>query len=186
MKYLKWIFLTFFLLLIAAALLRAPLFRFAFSYRSLSMRQGYVAQDTALVHYIQRKAEAEPDTLLPQVIDVALIATREQLEFNTGRSDNDPNLLIHSHRANCIGYAAFFCTVCNHILRHNHMNDRWVARHHVGQLYLLGTNVHHYFSDPFFYDHDFAVVENLHTGEIYAVDPSMSDCLLIDYVRLEK
>lgn len=173
------------LLMIAVVLLRAPLFRYFISYRSIGLRTNYAAQDTALTGFIQAKAAQEKTDELKDVIDLAMSATRQQLEFNTAKSDNDPNLLIHTHRANCIGYAAFFSTTFNHLVKKHRLSD-WKASPHVGQLFFLGHNVHKYFSDPFFYDHDFVVLENEYSGDVLAVDPSMSDCLLIDYVTYQK
>jgi len=186
MKVLGWSMVVLLLLLITAAVCRAPLYRWAFAYRAIGTRTSYQAKDTTLTHFIESKADQELTDSLSEIISLSLAATREKLDFSAAKSDNDPNLLIHSHRANCIGYAAFFTTTCNHLLAHRRLSDQWIARPLVGQLFLFGHNIHKYFSDPFFYDHDFAVVENVRTGQTYAVDPSMSDCLLIDYVTYEK
>lgn len=185
MKFLRWMLLVFFLLLIAGSVFRAQLFRHVIYYRSIGQRTEYQVRDTALSNFIERKAEHEKVAELADVIDLSMSATRHQLDFSTEKSENDPNKLIYTHTANCIGYAAFFSATCNYLLEKNKFSG-WKASPHIGQLYLFGHNVHKYFSDPFFYDHDFVVIENIHSGEVYAVDPSMSDCLLIDYVTYKK
>jgi hypothetical protein len=186
MKVLKWILLVGLLLLIAGAVWRGPLFRFFVTYRSIGLRTEYTATDTALTGYIERSEALAEGQEVTDIIHLALAITRDQLDFTTDKNESDPNKLIHTHTSNCVGYAAFFATTCNHLLRRHHLSDQWVARPHVGQLYVLGRNIHRYFSHPFFYDHDFATVQNIRTGEVYAVDPSMSDCLLIDYVSYGK
>ncbi len=59
---------------------------------------------------------------------------------------------------------------------------QWVARSQIGQLYFLGTYVHPYFHSPFSKDHDFVIIENKTTGEIFAVDPTVSDYLFIVFI----
>ena len=66
------------------------------------------------------------------------------------------------------------------------MSSTWTCTARVGQIYFLSTNIHEYFSDPFFKDHDFATIENSKTGEIYAVDPTVSDYLSIDFINYKK
>ena len=185
MKWFRWLLLAFFLLMVAGAILRAQLFRYMITYRSIGQRTEYVAKDTSLINFIERKAEHEKVKELSDVIELSMAATRHQLEFSTEKSENDPNRLIHTHTANCIGYAQFFTTTCNYLLKKNQFGS-WRASPHIGQLYFFGHNVHKYFSDPFFYDHDFVVIENSLSHEVYAVDPSMSDCLLIDFVTYKK
>lgn len=91
------------------------------------------------------------------------------------------NLLL-PRQANCVGYTTFFATTCNYLLEKNNLSDIWIAKPQVGQLYLLGVNIHNYFNSAFFKDHDFVTIENKKTGEIYAVDPTISDYLRIKEV----
>jgi hypothetical protein len=97
----------------------------------------------------------------------------------------DPNKLLISKHANCIGYAAFFSTVCNSLLEKNNLDQQWIAKPLIGQLYFLDKNIHPYFKSAFFKDHDFAVVKNKETGKVFAVDPSLNDYTGIDFVSYQ-
>ena len=62
------------------------------------------------------------------------------------------------------------------------LDDTWTAKPQIGQLYLLGTNIHQYFNHPFLKDHDFVAIENKQTGQILAVDPTVNDYFYIDFI----
>jgi hypothetical protein len=83
-----------------------------------------------------------------------------------------------------VGYAAFFATTCNYLLKKYHLDATWTAQPQAGKMYLLGENIHPYFHSPFFRDHDFVVIKNKVTGEILAVDPTIHDYLFINKVAL--
>ncbi|MBK8847678.1 MAG: hypothetical protein IPO27_14490 [Bacteroidetes bacterium] len=95
-------------------------------------------------------------------------------------------MLIDSKAANCIGYASFFVTTCNHLLKENNLDNSWKATSHIGHIYFLGKNIHVYFDLPLFKDHDFVTIENKTTGEIFAVDPTINDYLFIDFITYNK
>ncbi|CAK9254271.1 unnamed protein product [Sphagnum jensenii] len=120
------------------------------TYRATGPRTEYTPTDTALTGYIERSEALGEGKEIADIIDLSLAITRQQLNFSSDKNEVDPNRLVHTHTANCIGYAAFFATTCNHLLKRNHLSDHWLARPRVGQLYVLGRNVHHYFSNPFF------------------------------------
>jgi hypothetical protein len=98
----------------------------------------------------------------------------------------DPNKLIFTRTAHCVGYATFFATTCNQLLSEYGVADEWIAKPHAGQLYFLGANVHQYVNSSFFKDHDFVTIENKKTGRIFVVDPTINDYLFIDFVTYEK
>ncbi|WGU67484.1 hypothetical protein QIU19_07690 [Capnocytophaga canimorsus] len=82
-----------------------------------------------------------------------------------------------------MGYAQFFALVCNYMLKKNNLHKEWVAKVYIGKLKFLGNDIHQYFQSSFFKDHDFVVVENVRTQEIYAVDPTLYDYFVIKKVR---
>ena len=104
-------------------------------------------------------------------------------EITANENDVDPNKLITSRKAHCIGYASFFATTCNYLLKKYNLSDQWTAKPKVGQLYFIGQNIHKYFNSPFFKDHDFVTIENKKTDQIFAVDPTVYDYLLIDFIN---
>lgn len=154
---------------------RGCLYRHIVTYQSVGQRLVYPATADKLLEYLNT-----PDTRLKNpdiqaIIQLSLSKTAGQLYFTAAKNDNDPNLLMYSKSANCIGYAAFFTTACNYFLKKNGLDAEWTVSPRIGQLYLLETNVHHWFRSPFFKDHDFVVLENRTTGAVWAVDPTVYD-----------
>lgn len=99
-------------------------------------------------------------------------------------SIDDPNELLFTKETNCIGYAAFCATASNYLFRKNNLENEWIARPAIAQLYVLGVNIHPFFNSPFFKDHDMVVIENRITGDRLGVDPTVSDYLGIDQISI--
>jgi hypothetical protein len=186
MKFLKWTALAILTLAMVGVLCRGWFYRYLITYKSIGPRTTYSATNEKLVDYINTRADepAAPD--IEQIIKLGLSITSDQLNFTANKNDTDPNKLITSRTAHCVGYAAFFATTCNQLLAQHNLSTTWTAKPQVGQLYLLGTNVHSYFHTPFFKDHDFVTIENKVTGELFAVDPTVNDYLWIDFVTYAK
>lgn len=165
---------------------RGWLYRELITYRSIGQRTNYSITNKKLADYITTNTDKQNNTDAKEIIKQALSITSQQLNFTVAKNDNDPNKLINSKTAHCVGYAAFFSTTCNYLLQKNDLAGNWVARPQIGQLYLLGINVHPYFHSSFFKDHDFDIIENKNTGEILAVDPTINDYLHIDFVTFLK
>jgi len=144
-----------------------------------------VVTNDNLARYIEENNKGKSGDV-KDIIKSSLSLTSKQLKFTFSKNNNDPNLLIDSKSANCIGYAAFFSAVCNYQLKKNQLSDQWTARPQVARIYFLGMNIHRYFDTPFFKDHDFVIVENKNTGETFAVDPSVHDYLRIGFVTTKK
>ncbi len=155
------------------------------TYKSLGQRTSYEAKDSELIDFIEGRTDNQENLDVEEVIELALDLTTEQLNFTSSKNHNDPNKLIHSKTAHCVGYASFCSTAINYLLKKYELDNDWQAKPQIGQLYLFGTNVHHYFESAFFKDHDFVLIENKSTGEVFAVDPSLDDYLFIDFVTYE-
>ncbi len=173
-------------LIIAGFLLRGWLYRQLIIYESVGQRTVYAVQAPELVTYIEQECAGIENGDIQSIIQLGLSLTSRQLNFTTSNNNKDPNKLIESKTAHCVGYAAFFTSTCNFLLRKFNLDGAWTAKHQIGQLYLFGANIHHYFNTPFFKDHDFVTIENKATGVIFAVDPSVNDYLLIDFVNFKK
>ena len=167
-------------------LFRGWFYRHLVTYKSVGQRTNYSATDNKLVDYINASADEQTDPDIEQIIKLGLSITSEQLKFTANKNDTDPNKLITSKTAHCVGYASFFATTCNHLIDKHNLADTWTAKQQVGQLYFLGTNIHKYFNSSFFKDHDFVTIENKTTGEIFAVDPTVNDYLYIDFITYSK
>ena len=184
MKILKRIGIVALILILTVIVFRGWFYRHLITYKSIGKRTSYVANNPNLLQFIDsnsNKSELE----ITYIIKTSLSLTSKTLDFTDGANDKDPNQLITSKHANCIGYAAFFSTLCNQLLEKNNLNDQWVAKPLIGQLYFLNKNIHPYFKSAFFKDHDFAIIENKITGKVFAVDPSLNDYTGIEYVRFK-
>jgi hypothetical protein len=156
------------------------------TYKSVKIRTNYLATNIKLTDYIDANTDNQTDPDIKQIIKLGLSITSRKLNFTADKNDTDPNKLIISKTAHCVGYASFFATTCNYLLEKYILSDTWTAKPHAGQLHFLGTNIHKYFNSAFFKDHDFVTIENKKTGEILAVDPTVNDYLHIDFITYSK
>lgn len=186
MKIIKRIALTILILTAVGLLFRGWFYRHLVTYKSVGPRTNYSATDDKLVDFINASADKQSEPDIEQIIKLGLSITSEQLYFTSNKNDIDPNKLITSRTAHCVGYASFFATTCNHLLNKHNLADTWTAKPQAGQLYFLGINIHQYFHTPFFKDHDFVTIENKTTRQIFAVDPAINDYLFIDFVTCDK
>jgi hypothetical protein len=186
MKIIKWTALTILILTLVGFLFRGWFYRNLVTYKSTGARTSYTVKDVKLASSINASADEQVQPHIEEVIELALSITSEQLNFTAEKNDTDPNKLIVSQTANCVGYAAFFATTCNYLLVKHKLADTWIAKPQVGQLHFLDINIHQYISTPFFADHDFVTIENKTRGQIFAVDPTVSDYLDIDLVTYDK
>lgn len=182
MKSLKRAFLAIIILTTVGFLFRGWVYRQIVTYKSVGQRSAYEATNDNLIKYIEVNAGGKKDMDIENVINAGLSATSGQLHFSASQKSKDPNQLINSKAAHCVGYASFFATTCNYLLKKYKLSDQWVAKPQIGQLYLLGANIHTYFDSSFLRDHDFVTIENKTTGEILAVDPTVNDYLRIGFV----
>src|SRR5690606_12369383 len=173
------------ILIIVTILFRGPIFRSLITYDSIGERKNYPVTHPKLTHYIDSSSESFKDSDVEQIIKQSLSLTSRQLNFTIDKNDNDPNLLISSKTSHCVGYAHFFASTCNYLLNKHDLSKDWIAKPQIGQMSFLGIKMHQFFDSPFFKDHDFVVIENLMTGEKFAVDPTVRDYLWIDYVTYD-
>lgn len=183
MKFFKRVVWILFILIALTFMFRKPIYRGLITYRSIGERTNYTAKDKELIAYIEDKANKDEVRNVKDIIKISLSLTAQNLNFKTSHTENDPNVLIRSKNAHCVGYSAFFATSCNYLLKKYAFNDEWTAKRQIGQLFFFGTNIHQYVKSSFFKDHDFVIIENKKTEETFAVDPSVNDYFWIDIIR---
>jgi hypothetical protein len=186
MKFIKRTLIIILILTIVGLLFRGWFYRHLVTYKSVGLRTNYSATDKTLTDFFDANNDKQTDSDIKQIIKLGLSITSRQLNFTADKNDTDPNKLITSKTAHCVGYATFFATICNYLLDKYNLSDTWTAKPQVGQLYFLGTKIHKYFNSAFFKDHDFVTIENKITGEIVAVDPTVNDYLRIDFITYTK
>ncbi|MFB9077963.1 hypothetical protein ACFFLS_04755 [Flavobacterium procerum] len=186
MKIIKRIALAILILTAVGLVFRGWFYRHLVTYKSVGLRINYSATNDKLVDLINSSAGKQTDLDIEQIIELGLSITSKQLNFTVDKNNTDPNKLITSKTAHCVGYASFFATTCNELLKKYNLADTWTAKPQIGQLYFLGTNIHKYYNTPFFKDHDFVTIENKKTGQTFAVDPTVNDYLSINFVTYTK
>ena len=191
MKFIKRTLLIILIISTVGLLFRGWFYRHLVTYKSVKIRTNYLPTNIKLTDYIDANTEKQTQPDIKQIINLGLSITSRKLNFTVDKNDTDPNKLIISKTAHCVGYASFFATTCNYLLEKYNLSDTWTAKPQAGQLIFLGTNIHKYFTkffkDPdFIKDHDFVTIENKKTGEILAVDPTVNDYLRIDFITYNK
>jgi len=185
MKFIKRALLIILIISTVGLLFRGWFYRHLVTYKSVKIRTNYLATNIKLTDYIDANTDKQTDPDIKQIIKLGLSITSRKLNFTVDKNYTDPNKLIISKTAHCVGYASFFATTCNYLLEKYNLSDTWTAKPQVGQLNFLGTNIHIYLT-KFFKDHDFVSIENKKTGEILAVDPTVNDYLRIDFITYNK
>lgn len=163
-------------------LFRGPLFRATVNYKIIGEREITLFNDNQLISKLDKKENNQPKSL-EELIKTTLKSTNKSLSFTTEDVPSDPNIVVNSGEANCIGYAALFCSIFQFLTEEQGEQNLYRAHHQIGNLYFLNLNLHTLFNHPFFKDHDFVSIEILNTGEKIFIDPSLSDYTGIERVR---
>lgn len=153
MKLIKRFFIAVIMVLSVGFFFGEQIYNHLITYKSMGVRQTYKASGGALKEYIDSNLTqiTEPD--INQIVETSLEITASRLNFTTGKNDIDPNKLLVSEKAHCVGYANFFTTSCNYLLTKHNLAGEWKAKTQIGQFYIFGKNIHNYLNSPFLKDH---------------------------------
>ena len=110
MKFIKRIFIIILILTTVGLLFRGWFYRHLVTYKSVGLRTRYSAKDKNLTNYIDANTNEQTDPDIEQIVKLGLSITSKQLTFTTNKNEIDPNKLITSKTAHCVGYASFFAT----------------------------------------------------------------------------
>lgn len=163
-------------------LFRGCIYRQIVEYTEIGTRPEVKITNKELISKIRIKTQ-DKRISLSEIVQIANEITIEELEFATCKTDTDPNRLIETRKANCVGYSYLFNSIANFIIRENQLQDEISAAHKIGKLEVFGINIHQYFDSAFFKDHDFNEIRNRKTGKSISIDPSLSDYLYIDRIK---
>lgn len=172
----KWI--LFLIIIFAAVFSRNFLFSGLFRYEIIKERKIYSFEN-------ENFNEDKPAVEVEKIIQSSLEKTSSLLAFSFDPCENDPNLLLKTKKANCIGYSALLAALIQTELRKNKLDKEWKVSHEVGEIYFLNQNINQYFTSTFFKDHDFVVVENKETKERIAIDAALYDYFRINKITLK-
>lgn len=167
--------------LLLGFVLKGWLFRQLTYYQPIKERTIIPLTNKNLQATIQQKL-ANQTIDLNILINLADDLTNAHLSFTFGKASSNPNKVLQTQKANCIGYAALFNSIMQYILQTKELEGQFASKHLVGHIHFLGFNVHTFVKHPFFKDHDFVEVKEVKTGKVVWIDPSFSDCLGIGRV----
>ena len=168
-------------LILMLALFRGTVFRFAIKYNEVGSRPGIEVTNSKLIEKIKINTKNR-EIDLSGILKIADKLTKEELKFTKNRVSNNPNKLIDTNQANCVGYSAMFNSIANYLINKNKYENEIEVEHKIGQLELFGINLHQFFESPFFRDHDYNEITDKNTGKKILVDPVVSDYLRIKRV----
>ena len=186
MKFIKRTFYYLIVFCLIIIIFKGWLYRNLIEYRSIGIRPNYDLNDENFKSYIHSKDDLNENREVKSIIKLALSITSNHLNFTAEKNNIDPNKLFYTRNAHCIGYASFFSTTCNYLFEKNNLSKNWIAKPEIGQLYIMGNNIHTFFNSPFFKDHDFVIIENRFTNEYFVVDPTIHDYFSIDFITYKK
>ena len=171
--------------LLILILCRGFIFRSTTYYTDIGDRKAIKITHPELIKIID-KASENKNINIHTITEIADNITTKNLQFTSGKASNNPNKLINTKQANCVGYAAMFNAISNHLIEQNGLQNEIKANHKIGKLDFLGVDLHQFFDSPFFRDHDFNELSNNITKEKIIIDSSVSDYLWIDRVNKRK
>lgn len=162
-------------------LFRGIIYRSLVKYHEIGERIEIKITSETLINKIE-KASADKILNTEVIAEISNSITNEELSFTSRKASNNPNDLINTKLANCIGYSAMFNSIANYLINKNGLNGKIEVNHKIGHLDLFGKNLNQIFKSPFFKDHDYNEIIDLNTGEHFFVDPTVSDYLGINRV----
>lgn len=160
---------------------RGFIFRVLIQYKAIGTRPLIEIHDKKLIQKINSQS-INRQIDLEAIAEIADKITTEELKFTTAHASNDPNELIQTKYANCVGYAAMFNSIANYLIQERKLTKEIQATHQIGQLECLGVNLHQYVTRSFFKDHDFNTLKNINKNTEISLDPSISDYLWIERI----
>lgn len=146
---------------------------------------NYTLQNEEIIDKINQWLKEANSSDIDENINFLLKLSNEYLEFSFTENDNNPNSLVDSKKANCIGYASFFTALFHYIIKEKQWEERYQCKQVVGKIYYQNQDVHQLFNDPFFADHDFVIIEEVLTKDIIVVDPSLYSYLGVSRINLK-
>lgn len=169
------------ILILLLIVFRGNIYRLLVNYNEIGIRTGIKITNIDLVERIDNGS-------IGRIIDfkeIILIAneiTNDELRFSTKPVSNNPNELINTKLANCVGYSAMFNSITNYLIDKNGMKLTMKIHHCIGRLSIFGVDLHQFTKSSFFKDHDYNKIINLETGKELFIDPSISDYLRINRI----
>jgi hypothetical protein len=177
------IFLILILILIVFCF-KGEVYRALIKYQSVNERYNEVLKDNGLIKAIDFELSELGLLGKESILKIAQKLTNENLRFTASNSSQTIPSTLSNHKANCVGYARLFNSICNYIIKKEKLENHFEANHIVAEIYLLNFDIGNFLSYPFFKDHDINRITNLKSGEETYFDPSLNDYVGIGVVKV--
>jgi hypothetical protein len=124
-----------------------------------------------ILHVInQEKIYGKPTQNIKLILSEVLSSTTDDLSFKL-KSKTD--LVFKTKVGNCVGYTKYYNKLLKEKLKRDGIGNITIS-HARAKVLFVGQNIH--FSNlPSLKDHDITIVKNNTTGDVYYVDPSLSE-----------
>lgn len=127
---------------------------------------------------LKKKLQVETENMDDEeTLEYCRELTSNCLSFSMYHAEKDVNKMYPQGKTHCVGYAAFFATICEYAFL---IKDREADVNHIrGRIHVFGLNVHKPFRNvPSLKDHDY--VEIRLDDKTITVDPSIEDALSLE------
>jgi hypothetical protein len=104
------------------------------------------------------------------ILSEVLSSTTSDLSFKL-KSNTD--LVFKTKVGNCVGYTKYYNKLLTEKLEKENIGNVTIS-HARAKVLFAGQNIH-FSNSPSLKDHDISIVKNNNTGEIYYIDPSLSE-----------
>ena len=162
---------------------RGFLYRSIVTYDTIGMRETITDLDPDLVLLIENEVKGE----VTNIEDIARIARRltsRHLQFSFTSKHFLPNVLVKYPKTHCKGYSYFFNAIANYLIS-KYQLDHIKSQHMIGTIEVAGIDIHRFFNDSFYKNHDFNLLWDVRNGNSLSIDPSLYDYLGISTIRLQ-
>lgn len=168
------------ILTLVLVLFRGWIYRNTINYTEIGTRKTIEITNQKLKDKINNKVQTK-SLDFDEIVQITKSLTNQELRFTFKKTTNNPNKLVSTKKANCIGYSAMFNSIANYLVKKYQLKENFVVEHKIGKLDFMGFDLHKLFDNPFFKDHDFNIIKDIKSRKEILFDPSVSDILGINF-----
>jgi hypothetical protein len=107
---------------------------------------------------------------LTPILSEVLTSTKSDLSF---KLKSKTNLVFKTKVGNCVGYTKYYNKLLSERLKKDNIGNITIS-HARAKVLFVGQNIH-FSNSPSLKDHDISIVKNNTTGDVYYIDPSLSE-----------
>lgn len=118
----------------------------------------------------QEKIYGKSTKDLEPILSDILVLTKNDLSFQL---KSKTSLVFKTKVGNCVGYTTYYNKLLSEKLKKNNIGNITIS-HARAKVLFIGQNIH-FSKSPSLKDHDISIVKNITTGDLYYIDPSLSE-----------